>query len=138
MERSRSGLSELDRQYEQRSIYRVAACFSLYCYMIIIKNKEGRPFSGHPTFKPKRICQDLIFKAFCLTIYYPRYLNDSTHNCYLVDSVVDWQPLSLPPQQKIFLPIGSGLGDKGTSKLRATRFKASSTRVQHGLQFNKP
>ena len=55
----------------------------------------------------------------------------------LLDSIVYLQPLSLPLQHRSFLTGYYGPRDEGTSGLSTPRFKASSTRVLHGLQFNR-
>ena len=80
-------------------------------YVVIIKEQGRRtpPWSLHFS-NPKTSAQDLIFKAFCLTINCPRSSYNFTHHC-LLDSIVDRQPLSLPLHHKILLSISSILDD---------------------------
>ena len=88
------------------------------------------------TFKPQNICQHLICKTLCLTIYCPCSPDNSRHHYTILDSIrvlATTVPISTTANDS-FKEVRS-LGEQGTSRPRSPKFKTFSTRVLHGLQL---
>ena len=114
----------------------VATCFGLY-YVCGHNKEQVRTLSGHSTFQPKNICPRSCLRGILPDHQLLLIPYNLTHHRFLLDSKVDWEPLSLPLHHKRSLPTGYGLSHQGTSRLKTPRLKAFSARALHGHHFSR-